>query len=428
MLDVEQQLLCTTEVVQLHLSLTNAYVSSKNKSEVDFAEETEILELIDRVERAKRGLQNVTTQLLVLAECCTTVKNNEEYNKKPEEEGEEGEQMNRSSLEKYTAAAKNAVKMVVDPEDVETLETWRRIVEVDALDANRQFLDLLSDGKADEEGAEAFTKTTLFAVSVLTSYQAKSQKPSWLMQLVEDLTDIENAAKESKFAKVLAPVEKCRDDLVAYCSLNGCDTLEGMLNYVILIERHRGVQTNRLLPYMLTLLRRQDVVGEDPLMDSEWLQFNECSKVGALLVSSHFREFEIRFPGRLTAELHENWCQIIGDVGQQQIDDYAAKLESLDLTNYDELLRGDKEIFISETTPVPIKEIPASETNPVHVPDTKFINTTVPVHQMGPLKKFVSNARDFQSKLESFVPKPPVVEKQHKDLIARFLRNMANSL
>eukprot|EP00644_Phytophthora_capsici_P011851 jgi/Phyca11/563402/estExt2_Genewise1.C_PHYCAscaffold_120103 len=157
--DVEQQLLHATQVVQLHVRLADAHKSSKNATDGDFDGETEILELIDRVQRAERDLQNVTTQLLALA--------------------------------KYA----------------ETLEAWRRIVEVDALDANRQFLDLLNEGKIEKESAEAFSKATSFAVSVLTSYQAMSQKPSWLMQLVEDLTNIENAAKQSKFAKVLAP--KC---------------------------------------------------------------------------------------------------------------------------------------------------------------------------------------------------------------------------
>ncbi|KAG1696012.1 hypothetical protein DVH05_018998 [Phytophthora capsici] len=447
--DVEQQLLHATQVVQLHVRLADAHKSSKNATDGDFDGETEILELIDRVQRAERDLQNVTTQLLALAKCCITAKNNEEEHEgmyqsgnlenriessvaeeKPEEEEGEGEETSRSSLEKYTAAAKNAVKMVVDPEDAETLEAWRRIVEVDALDANRQFLDLLNEGKIEKESAEAFSKATSFAVSVLTSYQAMSQKPSWLMQLVEDLTNIENAAKQSKFAKVLAPVEKCRDDLVAYCSRNDCDTLEGMLNYVILIERHRGVQPNQLLPFVLTLLRRfigdctdyqlrQDVVGEEPRMDSEWMQFTQvgkslanwmqilwaagikCSKVDALLVSSHFREFEIRFPRKLPAELHENWCQIIGDVGQRKLDEYAAKLESLDRTNDDKLQRGDPE----------------------------FPNTDVPVtRQLEPLEKFISDAKNFQSKLEEVVPEAPMFEKHRNDLITRFSLAMNNSL
>ncbi|KAG1688444.1 hypothetical protein DVH05_003649 [Phytophthora capsici] len=471
--DVEQQLLHATQVVQLHVRLADAHKSSKNATDGNFDGETEILELIDRVERAERDLQNVTTQLLALAKCCITAKDEEHEGmyqsdnlenriessvaeEKPEEEEGEGEETSRSSLEKYTAAAKNAVKMVVDPEDAETLEAWRRIVEVDALDANRQFLDLLNEGKVEKESAEAFSKATSFAVSVLTSYQAMSQKPSWLMQLVEDLTGIENAAKQSKFAKVLVPVEKCRDDLVAYCSRTDCDTLEAMLNYVILIERHRGVRPNQLLPFMLTLLRRfigdctdyqlrQDVVGEEPRMDSEWMQFTQvgkslanwmqvlwaagikCSKVDALLVSSHFREFEIRFPGRLPAELHENWCQIIGEAGQRKLNEYAAKLESLDRTNDDELLRGDKEISVSEMNSVPVKEIPASEMS--SVPDPEFPNTDVPViRQLEPLEKFISDAKNFQSKLEEVVPETPVIEKQRKELITRFSHAMIYSL
>ncbi|POM70994.1 Hypothetical protein PHPALM_12498, partial [Phytophthora palmivora] len=217
--DVEQQLLRATQVVQLHVRLADGLASAQNHPELDQSAEMEILGLINRVERAQHGLQNITSQLLGLAKYCT-----------------EG----RSSLEKYTAMAKNAVKMVIDPEDAETIEAWRRIVEVNGINANREFLDLLSAGEVKKEVAESFLNATTFAVSVLTSYQAMSQKPSWLMQLVEDLTDVENAAKNSKFAKVLAPLEKCRDDLVAYCSRNDRDTLEDMSNYVILIERHRG--------------------------------------------------------------------------------------------------------------------------------------------------------------------------------------------
>ncbi|POM79145.1 Hypothetical protein PHPALM_3238, partial [Phytophthora palmivora] len=326
--DVEQQLLRATQVVQLHVRLADGLPSSHNPPELDQAAEMEILGLINRVERAQHGLQDITSQLLGLAKYCFEGDNEmgDEVKKEIPTEG-------RSSLEKYTAMAKNAVKMVIDPEDAETIEAWRRIVEVNGINANREFLDLLSAGEVKEEVAESFLNATTFAVSVLTSYQAMSQKPSWLMQLVEDLTDVENAAKNSKFAKVLAPLEKCRDNLVAYCSRNDRDTLEDMSNYVILIERHRGVQPNQLLPYLLTLLRkficdctdyqlRQDVVGEAPRTDSEWVRFNEvglalanwmqllwvadvkCSTVDGVLVSSYLRKFETRFPGRLPPTLH----------------------------------------------------------------------------------------------------------------------------
>ncbi|ETI32947.1 hypothetical protein L915_19775 [Phytophthora nicotianae] len=152
---------------------------------------------------------------------------------------------------------------------------------------------------------------------------------------MQDLTDIENAARYSTVAKMfLAPVRKCRNDLVEYYSRENCDALEDMPNYVVLIERHRGVQANKLLPYLLTLLRkficdcadyqlRQGVLGEEPRMGSEWVRFSDignkladwmqilwrtdakCSNVDALLVSSHYREFEARFSGRLPAVLHE---------------------------------------------------------------------------------------------------------------------------
>ncbi|EGZ19112.1 hypothetical protein PHYSODRAFT_327426 [Phytophthora sojae] len=140
-------------------------------------------------------------------------------------------------------------------------------------------------------------KATTFAVPVLTSYQAMSQKPSWLIQLVGDLTDVQNAAKDTDLARVLSPVEKCRDDLIVYCSRNDRDALDDMSNYVVLIGGHRGVQANRLLPYLLTLLRkficdyvdytlRQDVVGEAPRSASQWVQFSE---IGVALANSMCR-------------------------------------------------------------------------------------------------------------------------------------------
>lgn len=288
----------------------------------------------------------------------------------------------RSSLEKYTTAAKNAEKMVFDREDAETVETWRKIVEAHGLEANREFLVLLNDRKVEEDVALAFMKATTFAVSVLTSYGAISQKSSWLMQLVEDLSDISRSAQHSPVAMILASAAKCRDDLIAYCSRNDHNALEDMANYVVLIERHRGIEANDLPPYFLILLRKfisdctdyhlkQDVVGEAQRTDSDWVRLHEigttlakwmqilrraevnCSNVDELLVSSHFREFEARFPGRLPAHLHEyvsryrssnqcmeidssnvqnclgrSWCQFIGDAGNKTLDNYTRSLES----------------------------------------------------------------------------------------------------
>ncbi|KAF4144142.1 hypothetical protein GN958_ATG06681 [Phytophthora infestans] len=324
--DVEQQLLRATQVVQLHVRLTGT-LASNSSTELDEAEEKKLLGLIDSVECAQMGLKNVTTQLLALATCRVSKppmwKKNEENTETSDNLNEtvaKDQSEKRSSLEKYTAAAKNAEKMVIDPEDVETVETWRRIVEMNGLDANREFLELLTDGNVDEKVALAFLKATDFAVSVLT-YQTISQKPSWLIQLVEDLTDVENTAKDSKVATVLAPVQKCRDDLVTYCSRDNCDSLETMANYL-----------------------SQDVVGEAPRTEEEWIRFREigyklanwmqilsraqvkCSKVDALLVSSYFREFEARFPGALPAVLHESWCQITGTVGVKKQDNYEASL------------------------------------------------------------------------------------------------------
>ncbi|KAE8893196.1 hypothetical protein PF003_g22502 [Phytophthora fragariae] len=361
--DVELQLQRVTQVVQLHVKLTEASVNAKGPPELDAS----VLALVDGVERAQSDLHEATTQLLTLAKCVGA-------GKAVEEEGDGGDTETeyemedqvcvraedleveenagqflvktdadrRSSLEKYTFLAKNAVKIVIDPEEAETVEAWRRIVEVNELDANKEFLDQLSGGKVEEEVAVAYSKATTFAVSVLTSYEAMSQKPSWLMQLVEDLTGIQNAAKDTDLARVLAPVEKCRDDLITYCSRNDRDALDDMSNYVVLIERHRGVQANRLLPYLLTLLRkficdctdyslRQDVVGEAPRAESQWTQFCEigvtlanwmqifrssralCKKLDAQLVDRYFQEFETRFPGRLPAALIENWSEMVGN-------------------------------------------------------------------------------------------------------------------
>ncbi|ETP02782.1 hypothetical protein F441_20211 [Phytophthora nicotianae CJ01A1] len=72
-------------------------------------------------------------------------------------------------------------------------------------------------------------------------------------------------------------------------------------------------------------------------MGSEWVRFSDignkladwmqilwrtdakCSNVDALLVSSHYREFEARFSGI--------FCTI-GDAGKKILDDYEASLES----------------------------------------------------------------------------------------------------
>ncbi|KAF1774916.1 hypothetical protein GQ600_6058 [Phytophthora cactorum] len=437
--DVEQQLLRATQVVQLHVRLADT-----GPAELDEAEEKGIVGFIESVERAQRGLENITTQLLVLAKCRVSKSSREEevgtYGQSSEifflqifvdektarvgneeaigteifhvdEQNEENDEIvdneqseRRSSLEKYTTAAKNAEKMVVDLDDSETVDTWKRIVEVNGLDANREFLDLLSDGK--------WRKTaTTFAVSVLTSYQAVSQKPSWLMQLVEDLTDFENAAKDSAVAEVLAPVKKCRDDLVEYCSLDNCDALEDMSNYVILIERHRGVRANHLLPYLLTLLRkficdctdyqlRQDVVGEAPRTDFEWIRFSDignklaywmqvlwraevkCSKVDALLVSSYFREFETRFPGTLPAVLHE-YVHITGDAGNKILDNYEASLES------QHQARTDNQQMVSDSS---VNSAPNAAPTGVMIPVSDGPK---------PLEKFISAPKKLKSSLRN---------------------------
>ncbi|KAG3192176.1 hypothetical protein PC128_g10647 [Phytophthora cactorum] len=231
------------------------------------------------------------------------------------------------------------------------------------------------------------------------------------MQLVEDLTDVENAAKDSAVAEVLAPVKKCRDDLVEYCSLDNCDALEDMSNYVILIERHRGVQADHLLPYLLTLLRkficdctdyqlRQDVVGEAPRTDSEWIRFSDignklanwmqvlwraevkCSKVDALLVSSYFREFETRFPGTLPAVLHESWCQITGDAGNKILDNYEASLES------QHQARTDNQQMVSDSS---VNSAPNAAPTGVMIPVSDGPK---------PLEKFISATKEAQIEFE----------------------------
>lgn len=65
--DVEQQLTRATQIVQLHVKITDDLLSSKGPVELDAPVGSPILGLIDSVERAQRGLQMVTTQLLDLA-------------------------------------------------------------------------------------------------------------------------------------------------------------------------------------------------------------------------------------------------------------------------------------------------------------------------------------------------------------------------
>ncbi|KAG3156561.1 hypothetical protein C6341_g15008 [Phytophthora cactorum] len=126
--DVEQQLLRATQVVQLHVRLADT-----GPAELEEAEEKGIVGFIESVERAQRGLENIMTQLLVLAKCRVSKSSREE-----EVDEKTARSERRSSLEKYTTAAKNAEKMVVDLDDSETVDTWRRIVEVNGLDANRE--------------------------------------------------------------------------------------------------------------------------------------------------------------------------------------------------------------------------------------------------------------------------------------------------
>ncbi|KAG3029952.1 hypothetical protein PC121_g8488 [Phytophthora cactorum] len=399
--DVEQQLLRATQVVQLHVRLADT-----GPAELEEAEEKGIVGFIESVERAQRGLENIMTQLLVLAKCRVSKSSREE---EVDEKTARVEMRRRLALKSSmsTNRMRRMMKLSImssrkdDPENCRSEWVGRQ----------PRVLDLLSDGKVEEDVALAFLRATTFAVSVLTSYQSVSQKPSWLMQLVEDLTDVENAAKDSAVAEVLAPVKKCRDDLVEYCSLDNCDALEDMSNYVILIERHRGVQADHLLPYLLTLLRkficdctdyqlRQDVVGEAPRTDSEWIRFSDignklanwmqvlwraevkCSKVDALLVSSYFREFETRFPGTLPAVLHESWCQITGDAGNKILDNYEASLES------QHQARTDNQQMVSDSS---VNSAPNAAPTGVMIPVSDGPK---------PLEKFISATKEAQIEFE----------------------------
>ncbi|RAW38635.1 hypothetical protein PC110_g5117 [Phytophthora cactorum] len=71
--DVEQQLLRATQVVQLHVRLADT-----GPAELEEAEEKGIVGFIESVERAQRGLENIMTQLLVLAKCRVSKSSREE--------------------------------------------------------------------------------------------------------------------------------------------------------------------------------------------------------------------------------------------------------------------------------------------------------------------------------------------------------------
>ncbi|KAF1774909.1 hypothetical protein GQ600_9533 [Phytophthora cactorum] len=155
----------------------------------------------------------------------------------------------------------------------------------------------------------AFLRATTFAVSVLTSYQAVSQKPSWLMQLVEDLTDL----------KML--------------------TLQ-WLKYVELRDFDRAPprsSSDHLLPYLLTLLRkficdctdyqlRQDVVGEAPRTDFEWIRFSDIGNKLAYWMQVLWRA-EVKC-SKVDAFWSVAISGITGDAGNKILDNYEASLES----------------------------------------------------------------------------------------------------
>ncbi|KAG7402285.1 hypothetical protein PHYBOEH_003544 [Phytophthora boehmeriae] len=381
--DVEQQLLRTTQVVELHVQIAD---TSQDSQRLGADDETQLVELVDSVERVLSGLQTATTRLLSLAKqflpSSTDLPDSDTETEDEAESLDEeplitqadingGPQRTKKAtsisqqtigaeltaapsqrgatvsndaeylsgvwakFDQYTSAAMAFKTGTNDNNgedtDTEAIERMRTIVKGSALDATRVLLDHLNDGTVGKEAAATFAEATTVAVSLLTSRRPRSHKRTWLMQLIEDLSDILNAVEGTQLAKVLGSVEKSRDELVDYCSHNFRDALEDMTNYVILIERHRGVEASRLQPFMLVLLRkficdcvdyrlRQDA-GEDARSEAQWKQFAgvgtslanwmdilsaakiRYSKKNAQMIGDKLCSFDTRFPHRIPVAL-----------------------------------------------------------------------------------------------------------------------------
>lgn len=152
-------------------------------------------------------------------------------------------------LDKFVSAAKTAkceVESVVsqhtpgyalEKHENSVVGKWSAVMKDCFKLAHEEFRSRLSGGDMDKLMTTAVSEATVFTVSLMTMYESRNFKPTWIMEAIVILHATQEIAAKSVFSQTLQPLLQSRNELLRYCDERFPDCFDEVNTCVRGVER-----------------------------------------------------------------------------------------------------------------------------------------------------------------------------------------------